>query len=182
MAEEIGAPMDLETTVWVGKFVSADEGTLSLRQGMLRFENKNHCLFDSPLQKIQKTVWHWYSFSGAFEAWIDGAGYFVSFVPRRSGLSSWYAGLVKGRQWRAAMEGRAAPRGGPMAAKIFLSLYSLIQAFFLGVAGLFVMMQVTDETNSLWLRIGAGLFVLCILYMIFYLLWQAMAAFIRRDA
>lgn len=173
--------MTLEATVWVGKWVRAEEGTLSLRDGRLRFENEKRCLFDSDVKKIEKMVWHWYSFSGAFEVWIDGASYFISFVPRNSGLGTWHSGLVEGRKWRAVFAGRPVPKGSSIGIKLFTSLYSLIQAFFYAVGGILMAMQVTDESNAMWLRIGAGLMVLLLLFMISYLLWQAVTTLFKRN-
>ena len=139
-----------EETVWVGKWVRAEEGKLTLNDGRLRFANAEHCLFDAPMQKFEKIVWHWYSFGGAFEVWIDGANYFVSFVPRHARFKSWYAGLAEGHKWRAAIEGRPIPKRGPLGAKIFLSLYSLFQAFFYAFAGVAV-----HEIVG-WVFIGPG--------------------------
>ena len=182
MAEEIGAAGDLEATVWIGKFVSAEEGLLSLRQGILRFENEKHCLFDAELKALDKIVWHWYSLGGAFEVWIGGASHFISFVPRGAKLSSWYSGLAEGHKWRAAIEGRGAPKRGPLAPKLFVSLYSLIQAFFYACGGVLAMIQVLDETSPMWIRIVLGIMVLCFLYLIPYLLWQAVTTPFRRDS
>ena len=171
-----------EATVWVGKWVRAEEGTLTLHDGKLRFENEKHCLFDVPLKQIEKTIWHWYSFGGAFELWIDGISHFISFVPRHARLNSWYAGLAEGHKWRAAIEGRPMPIRGPLAPKLFMSIYSLVQAFLYAIGGVMLMMQVTDETNAMWIRIGAGLMVLCLLYLILYLLWQVVTTPFRRDS
>ena len=182
MILEAGATEEMGATVWVGKWVIAKEGTLSLSEGRLRFENEKRCLFDSDVKKIEKMVWHWYSFSGAFEVWIDGASYFISFVPRNSGLGTWYSGLVEGRKWRAVFEGRPVPKGSSIGIKFFTSLYSLIQAFFYGVGAIIMAMQVTDESNAMWIRIVCGLMVPLLLFLMSYLLWQAVTTPFRRDS
>jgi len=168
-------------TVWVGKWLQAQQCTLSLHLGKLRLDSNQACLFDCEIAKADKITWHWYSFSGAFEIQIGGAYYFVSFVPRHSGLGSWQTGLAEGHRWLALMEGSEPPARPALGAKIFTSVVSLIQAFFYGVGGLMVLMQVADESNPMWIRIGAGLMVLCIVYLIIYLLWQAVTAPFRRD-
>ena len=150
--------------------------------GKLRFANKKRCLFDCALTKIEKTVWHWYSFGGAFEVWIDGTSYFISFVPRRSRLGSCHLGLDEGHRWRAALEGRPVPQGSPLGPKIFLCLYSLVQAFLFAVAGILMMMQLTDETNAMSIRIVCGLMVPLLLFLILYLLWQAVTTPFRRES
>ena len=68
------------------------------------FETDGESSFDVALGSIQKIVWHWYSFSAAFEATIAGKNYFLSFIPRRAGFGEWYHGLRTGRRWRAAMK------------------------------------------------------------------------------
>lgn len=172
----------LNTTVWSGKWVRAEEGTLSLSEGRLRLANDERCLFDSELTKTEKIVWHWYSFSGAFEIWIDGISYFISFVPRNSGLGTWYSGLVEGRMWRAVLEGRPVPKASSIGIKFFTSLYSLIQAFFYAFGGIVMMMQVTDDSNAMWMRIVCGLMVPLLLFLMVYLLWQAVTAPFRRGS
>jgi hypothetical protein len=173
--------MNMEATAWVGKWVKAQEGTLSLNAGRLRFANEQRCLFDSELSKLEKIVWHWYSFSGAFEVWIGDANYFVSFVPRKSRLGAWHSGLAEGHQWRAALEGRPLPQSGPLGPKIFISLLSLVQAFFYACGAILISMWVADESKALWERIGWGLLVLLLLFMILYLLWQAVTTPFRRN-
>ena len=171
----------MEARAWVGKWMRAEEGTLSLSEGRLRFANEKRCLFDCQLNKIEKMVWQWYSFGGAFKVWIDGVSYLVSFVPRQSRLGSCHLGLDEGHRWRAALEGRPAPQSSPLGPRIFVGLLSLIQAFFYSVGGLMVMMQATDNTNAMWIRIVCGLMVPLLLIMIGYLLWQAVTTPFNRD-
>ena len=113
------ASQGITASVECGKGFKALRGELSLSGGQLRFQTQDACVFEVAVTSIEKIVWHWYSFGGAFEATIRGKSYFLSFVPRRAGLGSWYAGLTTGRQWRAALEGRPAPTGGPLIARIF---------------------------------------------------------------
>ena len=173
---------DRKTTVWVGKWVRAERGTLSFADGRLRFDGEKDCRFDCALNLIEKIIWHWYSFGGAFEVYIAGASYFVSFVPRHARLAAWHTGLAEGHRWRALLEGRAAPLGPALGARIFMSLYSLIQAFFYSIGEILLLVQVSNENNSMWLRIGAGVMALCLIYLILYLLWQAIITPFRRDA
>src|SRR5208337_1185400 len=111
--------MQLTAPVECGKYFKADRGTLTLSSGNLRFDSDGRCVFEVPLVSIQKIVWHWYSFSAAFEATIAGQNYFLSFIPRAAGFNDWWTGLVTGRRWRAAMEGKPAPAQMPLAARLF---------------------------------------------------------------
>ena len=125
--------LELHANVTSGKFLKAEMGELSLSQGCLQFSVLGKTVFNTPLESIEKITWHWYSFSGAFEATINGARYFISFVPRQASLGgSWISGLRTGRQWRAAFEGRPIPTHGPWLARIFLVLTQLLMFFFLG--------------------------------------------------
>jgi hypothetical protein len=74
------------------------------------FKTNRRCLFDVPLSTIQKVVWPWYSFNGAFEATIADQRYFLSSVPRGAGIDAWYHGLSTGRQWGSY--GRQTSTGG----------------------------------------------------------------------
>ena len=178
---DAGVIPGMTATVWIGKWVRAEEGTLSLHDGKLKFANEKNVLFDCPLNQIEKITWHWYSFSGAFEFWTRGSGYFVSFLPRHATLGAWHAGLAEGRKWRAAMEGRPMPHGSSLIVRLFTSVISLVQAFFYAVFGLTIMMYALDESKAMWIRMSAGVFVLLILYLILYLLWQAVSTPFRRD-
>jgi len=96
--------MTLTAVVECGKYFRADRGILTLGDDRLRFETDGESSFDVPLGSIQKIVWHWYSFSAAFEATIAGKNYFLSFIPRGAGFGDWYHGLRTGHRWRAAMK------------------------------------------------------------------------------
>jgi hypothetical protein len=127
--------MELTAPVECGKYFKADRGTLTLTSGNLRFESDGRCLFDVPLSSIQKVVWHWYSLSAAFEATIAGQNYFLSFVPRAASLNQWYSGLVTGRRWRAALEGRTLPESAPGVRRFWIFL-RIAQIFVLGCSAI----------------------------------------------
>ena len=129
-AQKFGYLMVLTASVECGKYIKAERGTLTFADGQLRFETAGRTLFDVPLSSAQKIIWHWYSLGGGFEAIIGGQSYFLSFVPRGSGLGVWYAGLSTGRRWRATMEGRPAPAGPPLAARLFMVFFQIIMLFF----------------------------------------------------
>lgn len=146
----------MSADVECGKFFKAERGTLSLSGGRLRFESGERCVFDVPLSGIDKIVWHWYSFSAAFEARIGSESYFLSFVPRSSGLNAWYGGLTTGRQWRAALEGRPVPARGPLVARLFLVLMGVVIAFLGGCFFLLTLSVAVDETQTSTDRILCG--------------------------
>jgi len=176
-----GATPQMTATVWLGKWVRAEQGTLLLVGGKLKFANEENVLFDCPLNQIEKITWHWYSFSGAFELWTGGSGYYVSFLPRHATLGAWHAGLAEGRKWRAALEGRHISGGTSLGFRLFVSLMSLIQAFLYACGGILMTMAVVDDKNPMGLRAAAGVIVLCTLILIPYLLWQAVTVPFRRD-
>ncbi len=124
--------MLLTASVECGKYFKADRGTLTLADGQLRFESGDRCLFDVALSSVQKMVWHWYSFGGAFEATIADQKYFLSFVPRGSGMDEWYAGMSTARHWRAALEGKPAPDRPPGGARILVVFFRIAQILILG--------------------------------------------------
>jgi len=162
---------DLSAAVECGKGFKALRGTLSLSNGSLRFQTKDECVFDLPTASIEKIVWHWYSFSGAFEATIHGKSYFLSFVPRGASLGAWYAGLTTGRHWRAALEGRRAPTGGPLIARIFLGLYWLLRLLFLGVFLILALGIMADPAQSKGQKIFFGIgFALVAVYFVLMLI------------
>ena len=147
--------MLLTAPVECGKYFQADRGTLTLADGQLRFETGGRRLFDVPLSSIQ-IVWHWYSFSGAFEATIGGQSYFLSFVPRGASLNVWYAGMSAGHRWRAAMEGKPASTRAPSAARAFLVFFRLARIFILVCAALLSLSIAMDPTSSKVNRALAG--------------------------
>jgi hypothetical protein len=160
-------PPDLSATVECGKGFKALAGTLTLSNGSLRFETKDECVFDVPPASIERIVWHWYSFSGAFEATIHQKNYFLSFVPRGASLGAWYAGLTTGRQWRAALEGRCAPTGGPLIARIFLAVYWLLRLLILGVFLILALANMVDPSQAKGERIFFGIgFVIVAIYLV----------------
>ncbi|MGD0223058.1 MAG: hypothetical protein ABSF71_12035 [Terriglobia bacterium] len=148
--------MLLTASVECGKYLKADRGTLTLADGQLRFETGGRSLFDLPLRSIEKIVWHWYSFGGAFEATIAGQSNFISFVPRGAGLGVWYTGLSTARQWRAAFEGRPAPEGPPLAARLFMVVFEIAMIFILGCFALLSLGVAIDPASSILSRIFAG--------------------------
>jgi hypothetical protein len=158
-------PPNLSAAVECGKGFKALRGTLSLSNGSLRFQTRDECVFDVSPASIEKIVWHWYSFSGAFEATIHQKNYFLSFVPRGASLGAWYAGLSTGRQWRAALEGRPAPTGGPLIARIFLAVYWLLRILILGVFLILALANMVDPSQAKGQRIFFGVgFVLVAIY------------------
>jgi len=176
-------PPNLSAAVECGKGFKALRGTLSLSNGRLRFQTKDECVFDVAPASIEKIIWHWYSFSGAFEGTIHQKHYFLSFVPRGANLGAWYAGLRMGRQWRAALEGRSAPTGGPIAARIFLVLYWLLRIFFLGVFLIVTLATMADPAQAKWQRILSGIaFALIAVYLVLMIIQglQAVLSTMRR--
>jgi hypothetical protein len=139
-----------------GKYLKAERGTLTLADGQLRFETGGRALFDIPLSSIEKIVWHWYSLGGAFEATLGGQSYFLSFVPRGAGLGIWYTSLSTGRRWRAAMEGRPAPDGPPLAARLFMVFYQIAMIFILGCFALLSLGIALEPASSTLIRILGG--------------------------
>jgi len=148
--------MQLTAPVECGKYFKADRGTLTLASGKLRFDSDGRSVFDVPLSSIQKIVWHWYSFSAAFEATIAGQNYFLSFIPRAAGLNDWYNGLVTGRRWRAALEGKKALEHMPLAARLFRVLLRIGQIFVLGSAAAVWLGVAMDPAGSTLIRVLSG--------------------------
>ena len=141
--------LELHATATCGKFFKAETGELSLSHGRLRFVVLGTAVFDTSFKAIEKITWHWYSFSGAFEATIEGTNYFLSFVPRNAQLGgSWSSGLRTGRQWRAAFEGRTIPISGPIMARIFLVLMRVVVFFLLGCFAIITFSQAIDPHRS----------------------------------
>ena len=141
--------LELHANVTCGKFFKAETGELSLSHGRLRFVVLGTAVFDTSFKAIEKIVWHWYSFSAAFEATIEGATYFISFVPRNAQLAgSWSSGLRTGRQWRAAFEGRTIPTHGPWLARIFLVLMQVVMFFFLGCFTILAIIQIEENRTN----------------------------------
>jgi hypothetical protein len=173
--------MELQSAVWLGKWKQAQAGTLSFSDGRLSLECGEKCLFDAPQAMFTQIKWHWYSLGGAVEMSINGESYFLSFVPRMANLSSWHAGLTEGHKWQAALSGKAVSKRGPIWPKVFISLYSLIQAFFYGIAGILILAQTSDASHAMWVRIGGGLMVCLLLFMIGYLLWRAVSIPFRSE-
>ena len=174
-----GGGVELATRVSCGKYLKADIGTLSLSAGRLSFETDGTRLFDVSLESIEKITWHWYSFSGAFEARIAGVNYFLSFVPRNSGLSSWHDGLTIGRQWRAALEGRPMPKGPPLGARIFLLAINLVLVFFLICFLILTLGTAVDPHQTTGERILSGVGAALAFLMLVIRVWQGVLA-LRR--
>jgi hypothetical protein len=148
--------MLLTASVECGKYFKADRGTLTLADGKLRFETGGRSVFEVPLSSIQKIIWHWYSLGGAFEATVAGQSYFISFIPRGSGLGVWYTGLSTARRWRAAFEDRPAPEGTPFAARLFMVLFRIALIFILGCFSLLSLGGAVDPAASTLNRILGG--------------------------
>jgi hypothetical protein len=150
--------MLLTASVECGKFFKPDRGTLTLADGKLRFETGGRSLFDVPVSSIDKMIWHWYSLGGAFEATIGGQSYFVSFIPRGASLGVWYTGISTARRWRAALEGKAAPEGPPLAARLFMVLFRIALVFIMGCFALLSLGIAIEPASSTLSRIlgGAG--------------------------
>jgi len=146
----------LQTEVTCGKYVKAETGTLRLSEGRVRFDTAEGCVFDTPVAAIEKIVWHWYSFSGALEAFIGGKSYFLSFVPRNAQLGSWSAGLATGRQWRAALEGRTLPVGKPLFLRAFLGMLWIFRLLCLLYALVYTLSVATDTARDTFDRIVWG--------------------------
>ena len=90
-----------------GKYLKLDFGTITMAGGELSFEAAGRRVFDIPLSAIEKIVWHWYSFSGAFEFTTAGQNYFISFM-----TGEYFASLSRGITWHAALD-RALDRRPP---------------------------------------------------------------------
>ena len=160
---------ELSTQVEWGKGFKAKSGTLSLAHGHLRFDTVDATAFNVSVGSIQ-IVWHWYSFSTAFETTIEGTNYFLSFMPRGAGLNSWHGGLTTGRQWRAALAGRPVPTSGPIVAKIFVGVFWLLRLFFLVVAALLSLATAIKEGASNQAQIVGGVgAALITTYIIFFI-------------
>ncbi len=171
--------VELTSGVTCGKYLKADTGTLSLSAGRLTFETNGTRLFDVSVESIEKITWHWYSFSGAFEARIAGVSYFLSFMPRNSDLSSWRDGLTIGRQWRAALEGRPIPTRSPLGLRIFLVLFNLIVAFFAICFLILTFGAAVDPLQSTSVRILGGVSAALAFLMIVMRVWQGVLS-LRR--
>jgi hypothetical protein len=166
-------PNCLEAEVTCGKYVKAVSGKLTLSHEKLRFETGNECVFDLPVNAIEKITWHWYSFSGAFEAVVGGKSYFLSFVPRNAGRRSWNSGMIVGRQFRAAMEGREVRAGSTWGVKSLNAFMFLGQVFMLLVALVFCLMEAFDDGKAtLTHRIIWGFIpgVLVLVYLVGYII------------
>jgi hypothetical protein len=149
--------MQLTAPVECGKYFKAERGTLTLMSGNLRFDSDGRCLFDVPLSSIQKIVWHWYSLSAAFEATIAGQNYFLSFVPRAASLNEWYNGMVTGRRWRAALEGRNLPESAPTGVRRFWILLRIARVFILGFSAIvWLAMAMNPAASTLSRTLGAA--------------------------
>lgn len=161
--------MTLQADVTCGKYVKAEMGGLTLSDGCLRFQGRNGTFFETAVSRIEKITWHWYSFSGAFEALIGGKSYFLSFVPRQAGMRSWSAGLTTGRQWRAALEGRPATTHRPVFVIIFngfLTLFRILCSLF---ACLYFLISALDATKSTSDRVLWGALPCLLLFAYFVL-------------
>ena len=176
------APSNMEAVVWCGKYVHAEQGTLSLHGGNLRFETSQQLQFNVPVLKIEKIIWHWYSFSAAFEAVIDGKNYFLSFIPRGPGLGAWYAGLSTGRRWRAALEGRPLPTSPPIGPRIFLALFHLVRSFLLGCGALIALSAAMAESASLLYKILGGIMAAVSFLMSLMYLWMFLQSLRSKSA
>lgn len=172
--------MVLTASVECGKYISAERGTLTLADGQLRFETAgDRALFDVPLSSAQKIIWHWYSFGGGFEAIIADKSYFISFVPRGAGLGVWYSGLSTGRRWRAAMEGRPAPSGPPLAARLFIIFFQVSMLFFLACFALLALGVAIEPATPIFMRILSGVSAAALGITCFILTGQGIMAVIR---
>jgi len=138
----------LEADVNCGKYFKAISGKLTLSHETLRLDTGSGCVFNSRVTDIQKIVWHWYSFSGAFEVWIGGTSYFLSFVPRNAGRGSWNRGMTEGRRFRAALEGRDATQESSWGLKIMNAFMMLAQVFMMLVSLLFYLMAAFSDESS----------------------------------
>jgi hypothetical protein len=156
--------MQLSAQVECGKFFKADRGTLTFNDGQLRFEADGRVFFDIPLTSAERIIWHWYSFSAAFEVTTGGQSYFLSFIPRAATLGTWYNGLVVGRRWRAAMEGIPTQYRPPIAARVFVIVIRIARIFIVGCFALLCLGAALEPASSLFSRImgGAGAIALAI--------------------
>ena len=163
----------LEADATCGKFFKAETGKLSLAGGRLQFLAGGKTVFDTPFVAIEKIIWHWYSFSGAFEVDIDGKSYFLSFVPRHAKLGgSWNSGLQVGRQWRAAFEDRPVPADRHLFAGLFQALIRVVMFFFLGCFAILAFSRAIEDHRSIYdsILFGWTPALLCIAQMIMILM------------
>ena len=93
----------MECRVSCGKGFSPKRGVLTLTSDRLILNLGGDDGFDAPVRDIESLVWHWYSFSGAFEVKVYGKKYFASFVPAGARLGSWSRGMETGRAWRVEL-------------------------------------------------------------------------------
>lgn len=162
---------ELSAQVECGKGFKASSGTLALSNDHLRFETDEGAAFDLPLSSVPKLIWHWYSFSAAFETTIDGKNYFISFMPRGAGLTTWYESLATGRKWRAALEGRPIPTGSSIFAKLFMAAFWLIRLFFLGISTIVCLGFAIEDSTTQGYRILAGFMaVMLVVYIVLYII------------
>ena len=161
----------LSAQVECGRDFKAENGTLTLSQGQLRFDTQNGVAFDLPVTAIGKIVWHWYSFSAAFEATIDGKSYFLSFMPRRPSLAAWFEGMATGRKWRAVLEGRPLFTVASIYFKILMLAFWLARLLLMAVSLLFALTTATDSATELPYRILAGFMaVLLVGYLVLFII------------
>ena len=95
-------PMKMETTVWIGRGFSPDEGTLRLDRSALTLTIGGKVAFDGPIPQLHLR-WPWYSFRAQFWATGPDRRYFVSFLHTGNSLSSWWQGMTTGWRWRRAI-------------------------------------------------------------------------------
>src|SRR5258708_6992535 len=93
----------MESNISCGKGLSPTRGVLTLTGDRLVLNLRGEQEFDVYVRDIEWMVWHWYSFSGAFEAKVLGKKYFVSFVPTGATLRPWSRGMATGRAWRVEL-------------------------------------------------------------------------------
>jgi hypothetical protein len=145
---------ELTARVECGRGMRALRGELLFSAGRLCLRADDQTVFDVPASSIERIVWHWYSFGAAFEAWINGKSYFVSFIPRSPSMTEWYRGLVAGHYWRAVLEEKNPPRRGPIVAQALLVLFWLTQLFFVSIMALVFLGIAVDSPDSVMIRIG----------------------------
>ncbi len=164
-------PPELSAQVECGKGFKADTGTLTLSGGQLRFSTAQGVAFDLPLAAIDKIVWHWYSFSAAFEATVAGKSYFLSFMPRGAGASTRFEALATARSWRAAIEGRALPTGPSLPFKILMLAFWFLRLFLMTFSLLFALMTATDSSAGNSYRILGGIMaLLLVIYIVLFII------------
>ncbi len=161
---------ELSAQVECGKGRKASSGTLTLSNDQFRFETEEGVAFDLPLSSLPKLIWHWYSFSAAFETTIDGKNYFISFMPRSPGLGTWYGSLATGRMWRAALEGRPIPTGSSIFAKLFIAAFWLLRLFFLGCALILCLVSFGDSKTQLNRILMGSMAALILVYIIMFVI------------